>query len=193
MRTVVFALVFLLMASGLCLAQTNKQGPSSKASGDNEKTVAAVDYTRSINQSLYFQRPQVELPAGETGWTLEVDMSGGYVPSHKSITVTSKGRVTIEDSNGSCSFEVEDGFPEIDRLIAEANAAGWGGGLAEAMPTQMCNDCRLTRLSVSGRGMDGTSYGRSANWTEATFAKVRKEVAAIYAAVEKIKRQCPQR
>src|SRR5215831_4521720 len=131
MRTVVVALVFLLMASGLCMAQTNKQGPSSKSSGDNEKTVAAVDYTRSINQSLYFQRPQVELPAGETGWTLEVDISGGYVPSHKSITVTSKGRVTIEDSNGSCSFEVEDGVPEIDRLIAEANAAGWGGGLAE--------------------------------------------------------------
>jgi hypothetical protein len=56
----------------------------------------------------------------------------------------------------------------------------------------MCIDCKLRRLALSGRGADGKPYGHAAYWDDVSFAKLKKEVAAIYSAVEKIKVECPQ-
>jgi hypothetical protein len=193
MMTKVLGLVVAVGAmSGLCLAQTNTQRSSSQAPKDADKAVAAVDYTLPANSPLYLQRPQVEVPDGQNGWTLEIEITGGFVPSRKLITLTSRGRVTIDDSSGACSFDVEGGFPELDLLITEANEAGWGEDVAQPMQTEMCSDCRLKRLSVSGRNADGRPFGHGANWDDMTFSKLKKEVAAIYSAVEKIKRKCPE-
>src|SRR5215510_14212700 len=126
MKTKMFVLVAIAATSGLCFAQTDNSVPASQAPKSPDKAVATADYTLPLNKPLYFQRPQVQVPEGENAWALEVETTGGYAPTRKLVTLTSKGRVTIDDSSGSCSFDVEGGFPEIGRLIAEANQAGWG-------------------------------------------------------------------
>jgi hypothetical protein len=198
MRFKVFALIGVVGAmSGLCLAQTNTQQSSSQAPKDAERAATPVDYTLPGNRLIYLQQYQSEIPPGDGTWVIQVETTGGYVPIQRTITLTSKGRVTIDDSSGACSFYVEGGFPEIDRLIGAANEAGWGERIfrpeptLEAEPTSACNDCRLNRLRLNGRGADGTAYGHAVYWNEFTFAKLKKEVAAISSAVEKIKRECP--
>jgi len=190
MKTKMFVLVALAATSGLCFAQTDKPGTASQGQKSPDKAVATADYTLPLNKPLYFQAPRTQVPEGENAWALEVEITGGFVPSRRLVTLTSRGRVTIDDSSGSCSFDVEGGFPEIGRLIAEANQAGWGDLVPQSMPAEACYDCRLKRLSVSGRDADGKPYGHSAYWAEVSLGKLRKEVAAIYSAVEKIKRQC---
>jgi len=187
------AVLVLGTVSPLCIAQAKITGQSSQAPKDDEKrSVTRVDYAVPGHHGLALQRPRVEVPEGDNSWVLTMETTGGFAPVHRSITISSRGRVTIDDSSGVCSYNVEGGFPELDRLIREANEAGWGGDLLpETAPTGWCFDCRQRNLRLNGRDADGKAYGHAAYWDDMTFVKLKKEVAAIYRAVEKIKRECP--
>jgi hypothetical protein len=146
------------------------------------------------NRQLYLQRSQAEIPEGNGAWVVTLETSGGLFQSRgKSITLTSRGHVTIEGPGGNCSYDVEGGFPEIDRLIGEANEAGWGDQVLQPALTSLCHDCRLEKLALNGRSAVGSAYAHLAYWDDTTLAGLKKEVVAIYRAVEKINRECPQR
>ena len=184
----------------LWLAQTNMPGQASQSHKDGELVVAVIDYTVPADRALSIQRPLIEIPDGENTWTLKVETGGGFVAeaSGRSVTLTSKGRVTMDDSSGACAYDCPGGFPEIDRLIGEANAAGWGDGISppdgdlRPAPISLCQDCQVKTLVLYGRSANGIAYGHGAYWDDMTFSKLKKEVAAIYSAVEKIKRRCPE-
>ena len=188
------SLIVLAVAPTVLFAQTNKPGVPTQAPKEAENAATPVDYAIPGNRQVYLQRSQAEIPEGNGTWVVALETSGGLVQSsRKSITVTSKGHVTIEDPGGACSYDVEGGFPEIDRLIGEANEAGWGEDILHPALTSFCHDCQLKKLRLNGRSASGEAYGHSAYWDETTLARLRKEVVALYGAVEKINRECPQR
>jgi len=153
------AVLMLATISPLCIAQTKVSDQSSQPPKGEDRAVTKVDYAMPVYRGLGLQRPQVELPDGENAWVLTMETTGGFVPSQRSITLTSQGGVTIDDSNGACSYDVA-GFPELDRLIREANAAGWGDDLLpETALTGWCDDCQLRSLRLTGRDAGGKTYG----------------------------------
>jgi hypothetical protein len=184
------ALIVLVVASGVCAAQTNTAGQQRPAPKEADKPTT-VDYVIPGNQ-IYLQRPQPELPKGNGVWAVTLETSGGLIESVKSITLTSRGHVTIDDPNGACSYDVEGGFPEIGRLIGEANEAGWSDEVLQPALTSLCRDCQSKKLVLNGRSANGTAYGHWAYWDDTTLANLKKEVVALYRALEKIKRECPQ-
>ena len=187
------ALICLAVSPTVLFAQANKSG-ASQTPKEAEKAATPVDYSMPGNRQLYLQRSQQEIPEGNGSWVVTLESSGGlFQSSAKSITLTSKGRVTIEQPGGSCSYDIEGGFPDIDRLIGEANEAGWGDDVLQPALTSMCHDCQSKKLTLNGRSAGGNAYGHLAYWDDTTLVKLKKEVAAIYRAVEKIKGVCPQR
>src|SRR5262249_48078812 len=171
------SLIVLAVAPTVLFAQTNKSGVPAQASKEAEKAATPVDYSIPGNRQLYFQRSRAEIPEGNGGWAVTLETSGGLIQSSvKSITLTSKGHVTIETRGGACSYDVEGGFPEIDLLIGEANEAGWGEDILQPALTSFCHDCQLKKLTLNGRSARGEAYGHSAYWDETTLARLRKEV-----------------
>jgi hypothetical protein len=129
---------------------------------------------------------QLEVPAGNDAWVVQVFTSGGFAGKGAGdFGLTSEGRLICSLPEWGCPTMVQ---PAQLQRVVDVVQSIVAEPAAEAHPVSLCNDCITTTIVIKRRNTAGIQTTHSVSWDVSTRSSVAADILQLYDALTALRK-----